>query len=270
MELLIGIILFIIVFVRISILNSKIQELTRKLESTKENTSVSPVSPISVASVATPTPIPVKPADIVSPSQKSPTENSSTEFKFGARVLTGVGIVAVLLGVGFFLRYAFENNIISEGGRVALGVIFGIILIGIGAYLHKKFSAYAQGLMGAGLGVLYISFYSAYSFYNLIDSGTAFGLLVAVAAIGIILSLKYDSEVLVGYSLVGAYIIPVLLPLSSNSHQTFIYLIILAITASVLSVKKSYSWLTVTSFIATFFIYAFWQVNAPGGVDANL
>ncbi len=277
---LIGIVLFIIVFVRLSDLNSKIEALSKQIKHGSVAQTSTPH--MHAAPTPAPAPVPVKPAETVyataatsapAPTpvpEKMTTDNSSTEFAFGAKILTGVGIIAVLLGVGFFLRYAFENNLISEGARVGMGVVFGIILIGVGAYLYKKFAAYAQGLMGAGLGVLYISLYSAYSFYSIIDAATAFVLLIVVAALGIFLSIKYNSEALMGYSFFGAYIVPLLLlPFSSNPHATFMYLIVLAITASVLSFKKAYSWLSIGSFIATFLIYAFWQVSVSNTFDAS-
>jgi len=53
--------------------------------------------------------------------EKRPDEN--LEFKIGGKVFTGVGVVAVICAIGFFLRYAFEVNLINEFGRVALGVL---------------------------------------------------------------------------------------------------------------------------------------------------
>src|SRR3989344_5361018 len=58
---------------------------------------------------------------VIRPEEQSKKQGeTNTEFALGSKVMTGIGVLALLLGVGFFLRYAFENNIISESGRVLL------------------------------------------------------------------------------------------------------------------------------------------------------
>ena len=44
--------------------------------------------------------------------EKRPESDKEFEFKVGSRGFTGVGVIAVLFGVGFFLRYAFYNTTI--------------------------------------------------------------------------------------------------------------------------------------------------------------
>ena len=46
-----------------------------------------------------------------------------TNEEEGGRWLAKIGIVALLLGVSFFLKYAFDNNLIGVVGRVILGLI---------------------------------------------------------------------------------------------------------------------------------------------------
>ena len=139
-----------------------------------------------------------------------PPKRANSEFEFGAKTFTAVGVLALLAGIGFFLRYAFQNNLISESARVMLGVLIGFILCGIGIYLRRKFVSYGESLFGAGLGVLYVSAYAAYSFYHLIGSAEAFFFLFIISAIGVTMSLIYDSLPLVSFSLLGAYIITLL------------------------------------------------------------
>ena len=43
-----------------------------------------------------------------------------------------IGALAVVLGIGFFLKLAFDNNWIGDTGRVALGVVVGLALLGAG------------------------------------------------------------------------------------------------------------------------------------------
>ena len=51
------------------------------------------------------------------------------ESRIGAHWLNRIGIVAVLIGVSFFLKYAFEAEWIGPGGRIVIGLLAGIAVI---------------------------------------------------------------------------------------------------------------------------------------------
>jgi len=108
------------------------------------------------------------------------TSTNDLEFKFGSKVFTAIGIIAIILAVGFFLSYAFENNLINIYGRIILGVIAGLILLLIGEITRSHYPKYGQALTGGGLGVLYLSFYAAFSFYNLLAQPISFLMMVLV------------------------------------------------------------------------------------------
>src|ERR1700691_6106300 len=58
-----------------------------------------------------------------------PRKDPGLEKQIGQFWLNRIGIVAVLFGVSYFLKYAFENNWIGPAGRVAIGLLAGIGLI---------------------------------------------------------------------------------------------------------------------------------------------
>ena len=189
---------------------------------------------------------------------KSQGESKDTEFVVGSKVLTAVGLLAVLLGVGFFLRYAFSNDLISESMRVILGGLAGIVSAGIGHFLSKKYPSYGHSLLGAGLGITYLSAYAAYSFYSLIGSFPAFILFAIITAVGSGLAVIYNSKPLMVYSLVGGFIIPLILPLSASPHVLFSFLIVL--NAGILVVARFKIWpeLAVMSIVGTGSLYIQW------------
>ena len=86
-----------------------------------------------------------------------------------------------MLGVAFFLKYAFDNDWITESMRVAMGSVCGLVLAVIGhRFAARGYRAYGQILTGGGLAVLYLSIYSAFAYYELIGQTPAFLLLVLV------------------------------------------------------------------------------------------
>ncbi len=45
---------------------------------------------------------------------------------------------SIIFGVGFFLQYAFENDLITKPLRVMLGFLSGIALVSLGDYFKNK------------------------------------------------------------------------------------------------------------------------------------
>ncbi len=194
------------------------------------------------------------------PLDNKKSEDAGAEFALGSQVFTIVGVTALLIGVAFFLRYAFENNFITESMRVACGLLLGAVLCSVGAWIRKTYVDYGSALFGAGLGVLYVSVYAAYDFYHLIGMSLAFLSLMLITLIGLITALMYDSLPLVSYSLAGAFIVTYLLPLSENVHIFFLYMVVLNALVLALTTFKRWPELTMGSVIATFFIVTGWLV----------
>src|SRR5450755_40112 len=88
-------------------------------------------SPAATNPPAAPPPPPLS----LSPSSSQPRRSLSRgkegdlEKKIGQYWLNRIGIAAMLIGVSYFLKYAFENNWIGPAGRIAIGLIAGIALI---------------------------------------------------------------------------------------------------------------------------------------------
>jgi uncharacterized membrane protein len=60
-----------------------------------------------------------------------------------------VGTVVLVLGLAFFLKYAFDNDWINEPVRVGLGVAAGLSLVWAGhRFVRSGYRAYGQILTG--------------------------------------------------------------------------------------------------------------------------
>ena len=57
------------------------------------------------------------------------TSKSEVESRIGGQWLNRIGIVAVFVGVSYFLKYAFDSGWIGPTGRVAIGLIAGIAVV---------------------------------------------------------------------------------------------------------------------------------------------
>lgn len=151
----------------------------------------------------------------IQPTITSPSLNAYSdrgpELNFTAvQWFTGIGVIALVLGMGFYLKYAIDQGWISETMRVVLGVVAGGLLVWLGELWHKKYSRYAHGLIACGVAIIYFSVFAAQGYYHLISSTTAFIFTTLLSLIVYILRFRYASKAYIGLSLLGAYLAPLL------------------------------------------------------------
>jgi uncharacterized membrane protein len=204
-----------------------------------------------------------KPAEMTFSAEKkieTQSKNESFEFQMGGKIATWIGIVAVTLAVGFFLRYAFQMGYISETARVIMGLIFGAGLIVTGELTRKKYKEYGSVLTGGGLGILYLSIFASFAFYHLVPQPVAFFGMIVATLIGVILSVRYDSLPLAIFAQIGGLLTPILLSTNQNQpNALFFYLVILNLGILAVSVWKLWRPLAFIGFFGTMFLYLGWH-----------
>ncbi len=210
-------------------------------------------APIGVAQTAyVPTPSPATPAPA------KPREILSTE-EAGGRFLGKIGIAAVFIGVSFFLKYAFDNNLIGVTGRIILGLFAGIFLVVLGQYLRKKYTGYSDILMGGGIGILYLTIFAAFAFYSLISQPVALICLAIVTALSVVISVFDKAFTLAAIGIVGGFITPLLV---SYDHEgmvgLFMYILVLDVGVLLVSLREKWIGLNYLAFVGTVFVFLGW------------
>lgn len=189
-------------------------------------------------------------------------EKGSLESEIGLKWLGRIGVVALIFGVAFFLKYAFDNNWIGEVGRIILGVVSGSVMIGLGEYLRKKYAIYSQILTGGGIAIFYLSVYAAFGFYRLIDQVTAFAFMGIVTAFAGFLAVRYEGLSLAGLGIIGGFLTPVLLSSGVNNEAgLFTYIIILDLGILGISFFRNWRHLNLIGFLGTGFIFLSWSMR---------
>jgi uncharacterized membrane protein len=220
------------------------------------------VPPAPVVSPAPSTPPPMTPLPAM-PLPPMPPSRTREEWEslIGGKLLNRIGAIALILGVGFFLKYAFDNNWISETVRILIGFAAGALLLLGGARWHKKgLAIFAQGLIGAGIAILYLSVYASFNFYHLVSQPVAFVLMSAVTALTFFHGLKYDSLAVAVLGWAGGFLTPFLLSTGqANEVGLFTYIILLDIGLLAI-VRKKDAWfiLEPLTLAATYLMYFAW------------
>lgn len=139
-------------------------------------------------------------------------EQRSLESRVGSQWFNRIGIVAMLIGVAWFLKFAFDNHWVGPAGRVLIGLVSGAALIAWSERFRSKgYLAFSYSLKAVGSGVLYLSLWAAFSMYHLISPGVTFAGMVLVTAFNAFIAWRQNAELLAVYAIVGAFSTPLLL-----------------------------------------------------------
>ena len=135
----------------------------------------------------------------VPPSAPEPEPGSGVrqwEGRLGGTWLSRVGAVLLFLGVGFFLKHAFEQEWVGVRSRVLAGLVAGAAMAAVGVRLAggATYRLPAQSLVAVGIGVIYLSLYAAHASYGLVGAPVAFVAMALATAVGFATALRLDSR----------------------------------------------------------------------------
>ena len=189
------------------------------------------------------------------------------EWLLGGNWLARIGILALIIGMGFFLKLAFDNDWIGETGRVLLGLVVGLALLGGGEYWRKKYPLWAQALTGGGIAILYLSVFAAFAFYGLMPALAALGLfsLVTLAAAG--LALRYEARAIAVLGILGGFLSPLLLAEELAEQWVLLaYVVVLDLGVLGLAAFRNWRWFTLLSLVGSLALYGFWRAALEPGL----
>jgi len=209
--------------------------------------------------IAIPPPPTTAPAWAVEPSapEFTPPEAPASreldlEERIGGRWFQHVGLIVLLLGIAFFLRYAFEHAWLSPAVRVGLGLVSGVLMAVGGLRMSRTYRAYGLLLAAGGIAALYLSVYAGLNLYYLFGTETAFGLLVVITAAAAILADTTNSQTIAIFAVCGGFITPFLVGGQGDRQLTlFSYVALIVMATMYLAHRRTWPWLNVVSLALT-------------------
>jgi uncharacterized membrane protein len=206
--------------------------------------------------------IPPKPG--VAPPKLAQTAHRSSqdlEGAIGKLWLNRIGIIAILIGVAYFLKYAFDNRWIEERGRIAIGLIAGIAVILWSERFRSKGSpAFSYSLKAVGIGILYLSLWAASQRYHLVPPSVAFVAMILVTASAITLALTQDAEILAVYAMIGGFSTPALVSTGEN-HEIILFSYVTLLDLAILAMVSFKPWRRIVwgAMLGTAVMYIGWE-----------
>ena len=170
-----------------------------------------------------------------------------------------IGAVALVVGIGFFLKLAFDNNWIGDTGRIVLGVVLGLALLGVGEYAQRRVPIWAQPVTAAGAVILYLSIYAAFGLYQLIRPDVALLFLALVVALAALLALRYESIVIALLGIIGAFLAPALLGADlPDVRLALAYILVVDAGILAISTFRNWRWFNLIGWAGTYGVFFFW------------
>lgn len=253
-------------FIWLLILQSRVGELERKINEqfSAPKRAPEPVAPgvavqnvphvVSPAAYQAPEPVyqPVEPGfDVVA------------WFKEDWLLKLGIGLV--IIGLGWFLAYAFANDLIGEQGRIALGLVSGALVLAFGWWRMMARPAQGGAFMTLGAIGIIMTAFADQEFYDLFSPEAALGLMFASLVFVTLASVQFRRLPLALVSLVLAGLAP-FLSHAGNVEATFLFIYLLVVITGMLWAVVYTGWreLVLASLILTGF-YSIGHWFSAGG-----
>ena len=183
----------------------------------------------------------------------------SLENFIGLRLIHFIGIIVLVIGLSIGVKYAIDQDLISEGMRIILAYVAGLVLYFLSLQLRKKYTGFSAILFSVSMASLYFTTYGAYSYYGMFSFALAFAIMIALTVYTVYEAISYDRQEIALLGLVGAYGIPFLI--SKNSDRAdlfFLYISLINIGVVFLSIKKTWKNVSRTAQLITWILFIGW------------
>lgn len=176
--------------------------------------------------------------------------------------LTIIGIFTLVLGIGYFVKYAIDKNWIGETARMAIGFCTGLGIMATAHFLRKNYTVFSSIITGGGIAVLYFTTTIAFREYHVFTQNGAFFTTCFITIISVALSYYYKSEVLIIFSLFGGFLAPLMISTGQSNYLfLFTYLTVLNIGMLLIAFLKSWKSIGWIAFIFTSAYLFYWIIE---------
>lgn len=191
--------------------------------------------------------------------EKFTEKNPDLEKFIGENLINKIGILILVLGISYFVKYAIDKDWINEPARVGIGVLCGALVMAIAHKLRKNYAAFSSVIVAGAIAIFYFTIGIAFHDYHLFSQSVAFGIMVVITAFSALISLSYNRIELAVLSLIGGFAVPFMVSTGEGNYIVlFTYIIILNIGILALAYHKKWNLVNVLAYLFTIVLYGGW------------
>ena len=180
----------------------------------------------------------------------------------GGNLMVRVGVVVLLFGFAFLVKYAAAQDLVPLEIRLAATFASGIGLLLLGWRLRSRRFSYAVVLQGGGIGVMYLTLFASARLFHMVPMPLTFGIMVGLVAFSGILAVLQNAAAMAVLGTAGGFMAPVLLSTGTGSHvMLFSYYALLNAGIFGIAWFKAWRWLNLLGFVFTFGIGSVWGLQ---------
>lgn len=189
-------------------------------------------------------------------------KNPDLEKFIGENLINKIGILILVLGISFFVKYAIDKDWINEPARVGIGILAGSIVMAIAHKLKKNFAAFSSVLVAGAISIFYFTIAIAFHEYQLFSQTVAFAIMVVITAFSTLVSVSYNRQELAVLSLIGGFAVPFMVSTGEGNYVVlFSYIAILNIGILGIAYFKKWKIVTILAFVFTSLLFSSWYVK---------
>ncbi|QKK09646.1 MAG: DUF2339 domain-containing protein [Planctomycetota bacterium] len=193
------------------------------------------------------------------------------ERRIGGQLFAIAGALIVVIGLALAVKVAIDAGwfrLLPPGLRCVGIALLGVAFLGAGEWLRTRVRAIAvAGCNAAGLGAMYVAAFASFGVFGLVSAPVAFVLMAGVAAIGFAIAMRHGFLSTAMLSLIGAYLVPILLARSDASPLVLpVYVLLLSVASLSLVVfrPQPFGRLRDVVWIGTGVLGFFWTLAESG------
>jgi Predicted membrane protein (DUF2339) len=182
-----------------------------------------------------------------------------------------LGAFLILCAFGWFVSYAFMNDLIGEAGRIALGLIAGSVFLVLGYVRSRTYLHQGSILAVLGSGTILLTVYAAREFYGFFTPFSSLLIMFLAVAFVAFMSVRYERRSLALASLILATMAPFF---TNNPYpdvvERFTYLLVIVFGSLWVVYLRGWSTVTLGALVMVF-LHGLPYLNLYGmGGDADI
>lgn len=186
-------------------------------------------------------------------------KNPDLEKFIGENLISKIGVLILILGISYFVKYSIDQGWISEPLRVAVGMIAGSLVLGVAHKLRQNFAAFSSVFVAGAIAVFYFTIGIAFHDYKLFSQEAAFTLMVVITGFAALITILYNRLELGILTLIGGFAVPFMVSTGTGNYAVLlIYILLLDIGILYTAYFKKWHVLNLLAFAFTTILYGSW------------